>query len=455
MDELLFDRACGCLFGLAIGDAMGAPIEGMTAEMIRQRYGEVAGFFEMPVRPTSEESKPQSRYRLRATYTDDTQMALAVMDSLVEAREFNPDHMAGQFARLVGDRHLGLAWVFRGGGKNTRVALKQLREGAAWRDSGMASPSDGAAMRVAPIGLFFRDDPAALVRAAIQQAMITHRDARAMASAVAIASAVAALVRDRGKGHFDVDAFMSGLVRDVHDAELQIAAELSPGAEGTPDHAMSTILGEIHERMDLPDSQVLAHIAARAAPLTERPITHGTESFCLAAIPSSILLFAKNASSFEQVIIRAINAGKDTDTVGAMAGALAGALHGYKAIPIEWVVDLKNGDQIYYRVRDWLGRGTYGDRVFDLHGMEHRLQVEEVWKVRQIKQHQTPLPPVVERPSLEQHRLDGRWVMATLGLNRGTPVVGVCLKELSLALERGEIETIDDAIGLVKRTAGC
>ncbi len=453
MDELFFDRACGCLFGLAIGDAMGAPIEGMTAEDIRKRYGEVDNFFEMQVRPSKDLPSPQSWYRLKATYTDDTQMALAVMDSLVESGGFDPDHMAGQFARLSGDRDRGLAWVFRGSGRSTRAALEQLRGGTNWRASGMPSAGDGAAMRVAPVGLFFRDDQEALVEASIQQAMITHRDPWAMASAAAISCGVAALVRDRGKGDLDAGAFLTRLVRDVHRAELQIATELSAGGTASPDHAMSTILGEIRERIALPEAEVLSHIAARAAPLTERAITHGTESFCLAAVPSSIYFFVRNAASFEQVIIRAINAGKDTDTVGAMAGALAGAHHGYKAVPLEWILELRNGDQLHHRVRDWICRGGYGDKVFDLHDMEHRLQVEEVWKVRQIKHHPRPLQVPLERPRLGQTKLDGRWVMQTLGLTSGTAVVGRCLDELNKALERGAVSTIDDAVALVNKTA--
>jgi len=454
MDDLFFDRACGCLFGLAIGDAMGAPIEGMTAGDIRQRYGQVDGFFEMQVRPSAEVPSPQSWYRLKATYTDDTQMALAVMDSLVESRGFDPDHMAGRFVRLIGDRDRGQAWVFRGSGRNTRTALEQLRGGTNWRHSGMASPSDGAAMRVAPVGLFYWDDKEALVQASIQQAMITHRDARAMASAAAIACGVAALVSDRGKGDLDIDAFMRGLVEDVRHAERHIAVELSVGTTSSPDHTMSTILEEIHERIHLLEENLLAHIAARANSLTERTITHGTESFCLAAVPSSICFFVQNASSFERVITRAINAGKDTDTVGAMAGALAGAHLGYKAVPLEWVLEIRNGDQLYHRVRDWLGRGSYGDKVFDLHEMEHRLQVEEVWKARQIKHHPQPLQESVARPSLGELKLDGRWVMETLGLTNGSSVVGQCLDELGKAMERGDISNVDDAVALVKKTAG-
>ena len=79
---------------------------------------------------------PQSRYRLKATYTDDTQMALAVRDSLVECKRFDPGHMAGQFARLIGDRDRGLAWVFRGSGRGTHVALKQVRGGVDWLKHG-------------------------------------------------------------------------------------------------------------------------------------------------------------------------------------------------------------------------------------------------------------------------------------------------------------------------------
>ena len=454
MDELLYDRACGCLIGLALGDAMGAPIEGLSAAEIRRRYGEVDGFFEMQVRPSEEVPTPQSRYRLKATYTDDTQMALAVLDSLVARKGFDPDHMAGQFARLIGDLDRGLAWVFRGSGRGTRAALKQVRGGADWRESGTASSGDGAAMRVAPIGLFFRDDREALLRASIQQAMITHREPRAMASSAAIASAVASLVDGPSEGGLDVDSFMKRLVLDVRRAEELISAELSTGSALEPDRSMSAILGEIHQRLDLPEAEVLAHIAARADPLSERKITHGTESFCLAAVPSSIFFFVRHATNFERVIISAINAGKDTDTVGAMAGALAGAHLGYKAAPLEWILELRNGDQIYYRVQDWLKHDAYGDKVFDLHDMEHRLRVEEVWKIKQIKGRSRPTPAAIQRPRIGRQEMDGRWVMQTLGLASGSPMVGQCLDALRRALEQGDIESIEDGEALVRKTAG-
>ncbi len=454
MDEQLIDRACGCIVGLALGDAMGAPIEGLSAAEIMRRQGEVTGFFEMQTRPSEDVPAPQSRYRMKAAYTDDTQLTLAVLDSLVLCKGFNADHLAGQFARLTGDREGSLAWVLRGSGRSTRAAMERIRGGAGWRESGVPSPSDGAAMRVAPIGLFFRDDREALLLASIQQAMITHRDPRAMPSAAAIASAVATLVGEPSEGGLEVDAFMHGLIEDVRHAEELVSAELASGKTPQPDRSMSTILAEVHQHLDLPDADVLAHIAARADPLTERKITHGTESFCLAAVPSSIFFLVRHAASFERVIISAINAGKDTDTVGAMAGALAGAYLGHRAVPLDWVLELRNGDQIYYRVQDWLKHGRYGDKVFDLHAMEHRLRVEEVWKIKQIKARARPTPATIQRPCLGQQELDGRWVMQILGVASGSPAVGRCLEALRQALEQGVLETIEDAEALVRRTAG-
>ena len=104
MDPTFFDRACGCLMGLAIGDALGAPVEGMPPDRIKQQYGEVTGFFDMETAPTPDVPKPQTRFRMRGAYTDDTQMALCLLDSLVEAGGFEPVLVAESFCRLIGEK---------------------------------------------------------------------------------------------------------------------------------------------------------------------------------------------------------------------------------------------------------------------------------------------------------------------------------------------------------------
>ena len=182
----LAERFNGCLLGLAVGDALGAHFETQPPEFIARRYPTVEALLENP---------PEGRY----CYTDDTQMAIGVAETLIACSCIDETEICRRFAANYISS--------RGYGRGARVVLDAMSEGGDhkyWAENLFpgGSHGNGAAMRVAPVGLMFRDDPAALWEQARLSALPTHvhplgiEGAQVLALAVALASQAAAFDRE-------------------------------------------------------------------------------------------------------------------------------------------------------------------------------------------------------------------------------------------------------------------
>src|SRR5262245_28672971 len=154
------------LVGLSIGDALGAQWEGQPLDTSRLEG----------LNPSSGEIAP---------WTDDTQMALSIVEVLISARTVDQDRLAGAFGRRYE------AW--RGYGAGMHVVLPELRDGKGWRELGErvfrgGSFGNGSAMRVAPLGAYFYDATAdVVVREAERSAEVTHAHPEGKAGAAATA----------------------------------------------------------------------------------------------------------------------------------------------------------------------------------------------------------------------------------------------------------------------------
>src|SRR4051812_2243027 len=154
----LKDRFEGCLLGLAIGDALGGLFEAQSADAIRARF------------PTADRliAYPQEEI----WYTDDTQMAIGVAEALVERGEVDEVVLCRAFvANYVPSR---------GYGRGARAVLDAMEDGRDYRRVAEehfpgGSFGNGAAMRIAPVGLLFRDEPRQLWEQARRSALPTHR----------------------------------------------------------------------------------------------------------------------------------------------------------------------------------------------------------------------------------------------------------------------------------------
>lgn len=299
MTEML-ERFQGCLVGLAVGDALGGPLEGLSPGQIEARYGgpvrDMVGGGWLDLRP--------------GECTDDTYTMLCIAESIVARREFDMDDVAARF----------LAWYESGPkdiGNITRIALEELRRGAPWREAGMIanqrlqgrSAGNGSIMRCAPIGLFRFRDYRRLIQDSIDSSCFTHWDARAGYSAAAVNLAIAELVQGRREG-----------------MEKTVLFYLEKG-----------------------DSRV-RHALERLNKVKDKKALHPT-SYVIDTFQAAFWCFL-STDTFEEALVTAVNLGEDADTVGAVCGALAGAWYGLENIPSRWLRKLENRARILSLAED-------------------------------------------------------------------------------------------------------
>src|SRR6516165_7388331 len=178
-DSMLQDRFRGCLFGLAVGDALGGKFEAQAADAIRARFPTVESLITYP--------------QEEIWYTDDTQMAIGVSEALIESGEIVEEVLCRAFVANY--------LPSRGYGRGARAVLDAMEDGRDYRQVAEqhfpgGSFGNGAAMRVAPVGLVFRNDPRRLWEQARLSALPTHihplgiEGAQLLAFAVALCSSM-------------------------------------------------------------------------------------------------------------------------------------------------------------------------------------------------------------------------------------------------------------------------
>ena len=317
------DHVLGCLAGLAIGDALGYPVEGWTHDKIEAHFGRITGFVEPPI-------DPPDRWRLPGLHSDDTQQALVVAEALIEEGWADPDLICQKFLELAeGPEHLSLG-AHRGAGRNFRYTVQSLRNGAGWNRGSRPTAGVGASMRAAPVGIAMGIDDASVRTNTALQSLTTHNDPRAVASACMVAHVVGQLVW-MPPDPLRPDPFLKEEVDFLRRAEAWLleAHGRHLARESRPIlHHMSSALEGIIGHIEEPPDAVLPGIAERASELAGYVIEHPCRGFAPAGVVSAVYFFLHFSGDFERALTEAINWGGDTDTVGAILGAFCGAFRG-------------------------------------------------------------------------------------------------------------------------------
>jgi ADP-ribosyl-[dinitrogen reductase] hydrolase len=284
------DQIAGCFVGLAVGDALAAPLEFLSRREVRKRYPE--GLRDMI----------DSRLWKAGEYTDDTQMALLIAESLLQNKGFLASDLAQRFqtwARTAKDVGIQTRAVVNMAGYVRDPEVCSSRYHAAHPDS---SAGNGALMRCAPVALFCLDSLDQLVEVSRAVARVTHHDPRAQSSCVILNAWIqAAICRGIRDGRAEAIALLNKTERPVWQRLEQI---------------------EAYKEDDIKSSGYTVHTLEAAA-----------WSFL-------------TTESYEEAVIRAANLGDDADTVAAVCGALAGAYYGYSAIPGKWRNQLQDEARI-------------------------------------------------------------------------------------------------------------
>ena len=343
----MIDRARGAFLGMAIGEALGAPLEGLTPEEIESKAGRVTGF----VQASRTQPSHRARRMRRALYEDETQVALAVSEALVRRGGFDANVFKGQLEELGRPIEGNIFGCFRNPRRNFRAAVRRMLAGEDWKACGVSTAGSGAASRGIPLGAWFREDPEGRTKACIEAALLTHLDPRACAATATIADLVAlALVTDPDamEPKDFVEAAIAGARRAEDLLESEYASVLRPGYEHAL-HQFSECLALLNEILDLDVDEAFGRIVATAADKGSRPITLATRGFSLTAVITAIYFFLTGHDSFEETVLDTVCEGGSTDTLGCLVGGLCGALQGEAKIPEIWRRELKNSDHVAKR----------------------------------------------------------------------------------------------------------
>jgi len=324
--EILQDKFRGAILGCFLGDAFGSGFEGMDPARAQFHMGNL--------------SKKSVR-----SYTDDTDMTLALAESIIRCGKVDPEDIANQF-RLSCD-------LTRGYSSGTIRAVLALRAGLKWHQVGRivfenGSFGNGAAMRVSPVGLFFHHDLDGLLEAAIQQANVTHIHPLGQWGAVMQGCAVGLSVIQNPDEPFNAE-----------EAIVQLREVLWPG----PIEYVKA-LNKIEE-MSVQKRKIGAQEVVQF-------LGNGVEAH--SSVPSAWYIAVTYSPDFINAVRAAISLGGDTDTITGMVGAIVGAHVGENALPAEWIGQLEEGP----RGRSFAKR--LADQLF-----------ESWWKVHQTSSRQ-PTP---------------------------------------------------------------
>lgn len=291
----LEDRYRGVLLGVAAGNLLGIPVEGMSSKDLREIYPQ-------GLRDISPQEKTQP-------WDDDLAQTVLLAEALLAGNRLSLGDLGERLLRWALENGRGM-------GNLTRRVLRELDRGTpateaarlVWEQDGRQPAGNGAVMRCAPVALRWRQQPQVLVKETLESAKATHYDPRCQWSAVAVNIALAHILEGRAP---ELSALAAALDR-----------------VGAPTAVTEAIRASEPERLE-------------DLALDDRH----TMGYTLRAMQAGLWALMQ-PSDFAGVLVRVVNAGGDTDTNGAVAGAILGAKYGVTAIPQRWLDHIPQRERI-------------------------------------------------------------------------------------------------------------
>ncbi|MEU6998356.1 ADP-ribosylglycohydrolase family protein [Nonomuraea sp. NPDC046570] len=289
----LLDRARGCLLGLAAGDALGAPAENLEPEEIARRWGRLT--------------------EIEGGGTDDTEYAIFAASLLVRhGHDLTSEHVADAYRTQIIPSVTG---PMRGAGFSELGTIQAIRRGLEPPMTGRVHAhgwSDGLAMRAAPYGIFCPGDPAEAARLVEQDGRVSQSGegilgGRAVAAAVAAAMAAA------------------------EPADVVAAGLAAVPADSWTARNLRRVLTVLHAH-PVDDTAALTRALHDAVVVRHYPWT----DLAPEAVALAFAAYLAGGGDVEESVTFAVSLGRDADTIGAIAGALAGASRGEDGVPDRW-----------------------------------------------------------------------------------------------------------------------
>lgn len=299
------------LLGSAVGDALGMPFERPNAD-VHSYLKDWEGAY-----CSGRDHLPPGNW------TDDTEMSVALAQSLVKEKRFDAESVAGNYLKWFEGNPTGT-------GSTTRLAMKNMKRALNFvdgtlRGNGVSfddpeAVGSGTVMRCAPLGVFFMNKPDQLRRFCREDAYITHAHQEAYAASLAVSSMVLGILRAADMNANEQKEYAIGFVR----------AQMEPVVGNSITFRALSVYGEM-DGDSLSSKEVADSLAGRWGSAWQIAVT---------AIHCAITHW----NDFEAGVMDAVRLGGDCDTRGAVTGAILGARLGARAIPERWLTGLVNSN---------------------------------------------------------------------------------------------------------------
>ncbi len=283
----LLDRYLGCLVGLAVGDAVGTALEFKRPGSFKPITDMVGG----------------GPFRLKpGQWTDDTSMALCLAASLIEKKNFDPKDQMERYVKWYKEGYMSSNGVCFDIGNATRSALMNFQKtGNPFSGStGEHSAGNGSLMRLAPLPLFYANDPTQAIRMSGESSKTTHAHPACVDACRYFAGLIVGALQGASKEKILSEKYCPV---EGYWTQNRLHPEILPIADGD------------YKRKQPPQINGKGHVVR--------------------TLEAALWAFY-STESFEEGCLKVVNLGDDADTTGAVYGQIAGAFYGYDSIPVKW-----------------------------------------------------------------------------------------------------------------------
>lgn len=327
MNISIEDKIRGCLWGIVVGDALGAPVEGYSPEKIIELHTRVTEY-KQPLGHKWFDDQPLG------FWTDDTQLSFAVIKALLEAEDFDMDCIAKHHS-------LAMAESVSGWGYSTQDSIRNLKNGVHWSKSGITDKKhrgtgNGIPMKIAPIAIFdwLKTDPSdhdRTYKKMVQFAAMSHYTDMAAYSAIAHCTAIQNCLSYQ-PDEFRADEFLDEIVNHAY-AQVVENGSLNP-----------------------PLNKTGVNLRAKFDLLHDVELFKKGGCYVYESLPFTYAYFLQDQTI--EGLYNVINAGGDTDTNGSMLASMIGALHGQSIFPEELVEGVQQKDELHELIENFVEKFT-------------------------------------------------------------------------------------------------
>ena len=361
----LQDKILGSWFGMAVGDALGQSVKGLKPETVKQYFKQVDQYHD--VRPFI--GKGIKQYRMAGLYGAQTQRALAVCDSLLKTKKPNGEDLSDLLVRLSAHGPENYFGMFRRPEGCFYKSVQDLPNRSVPLQADQASAYACYFSMIVPLALYQQRPSKTLMQYCIEAALLLSRHTWEVAGAAVTGWVTVRLLNEDGLP--EGSALLSEAAEFCKTAEAWYQENYPDRftlAEKKPE-AMSRTLHDLADQYSQGSSENLpAWICDNASSYIGTKIVHATQGHALTILPLALVRLLMPGQDFAGALTGTLNLGRETDKLGGLLGAWAGAVHGLSGIPQDWQTGLVNAREIKLRGEALAKRkkGSVGKDLLDM-----------------------------------------------------------------------------------------